>query len=144
MLLISHRGNLNGPDPTYENSPAYIEAALKAGFDVEIDVWYNGVGLWLGHDLPAYPTSPDFLTRPGLWCHAKSIPALERLIDIGAHCFFNYADAVTLTSKNYLWTYPGEVLTPRSICVLPDRRKREALNCAGVCSDFISHYRSRP
>ena len=35
MILISHRGNLNGKKVDEENSPKYIEKALKEGFDVE-------------------------------------------------------------------------------------------------------------
>ena len=41
MKLIAHRGNIDGPNPERENSPEYIEEALKAGYDVEVDVWYD-------------------------------------------------------------------------------------------------------
>jgi hypothetical protein len=41
MLLISHRGNLKGPDSTLENSPSYIQKALDLGFSVEIDLRTN-------------------------------------------------------------------------------------------------------
>ena len=40
MKLISHRGNLEGPNPERENHPDYIYGALQAGYDVEIDVWW--------------------------------------------------------------------------------------------------------
>ena len=50
MILISHRGNLNGPKPLMENSPAYIEIAIKKNFHVEIDVWIKKNNLYLGHD----------------------------------------------------------------------------------------------
>ena len=40
MLLISHRGNLNGPDKKFENHPKYIQNAIKKGFDVEIDIYF--------------------------------------------------------------------------------------------------------
>ena len=39
MILISHRGNLNGPQPENENKPEYVEIALK-NFNVEIDVFF--------------------------------------------------------------------------------------------------------
>lgn len=29
MLFISHRGNINGANPTKENNPQYIEEALQ-------------------------------------------------------------------------------------------------------------------
>ena len=55
MKLIAHRGNVNGPDPLTENTPEKIESAIAAGYDVEIDIWYDEEGkLWLGHDEPTY------------------------------------------------------------------------------------------
>ncbi len=39
MILISHRGNINGKNEIRENSIFYIMEALSMGFDVEIDVW---------------------------------------------------------------------------------------------------------
>lgn len=38
MLLISHRGNLNGSD-AMENHPDQIDKCLNAKFDCEIDLW---------------------------------------------------------------------------------------------------------
>ena len=47
MILISHRGNLNGKTDD-ENKPKYIEEAFSQGFDVEVDVWYiDNQSLWL-------------------------------------------------------------------------------------------------
>ena len=40
MKLISHRGNINGPNKTEENSPEHILNAINNGYDVEIDVWF--------------------------------------------------------------------------------------------------------
>jgi hypothetical protein len=39
MILIAHRGNLDGPNPSMENHPDYIDAAINAGFHVEVDLW---------------------------------------------------------------------------------------------------------
>ena len=39
MILISHRGNIHGPNAPLENTEGYIEKALKKKFFVEIDVW---------------------------------------------------------------------------------------------------------
>ena len=41
MFLISHRGNLNGPNIKDENNPDYIMEALSKDFDVEIDNLFN-------------------------------------------------------------------------------------------------------
>ncbi len=59
MKLIAHRGNTQGPNPERENSPEYIEEALNAGYDVEVDVWYDCATekFWLGHDEPQYDVS---------------------------------------------------------------------------------------
>ena len=48
MILISHRGNINGRIPEKENRPQYIETTLVSGYDVEVDVWYVNGKLMLG------------------------------------------------------------------------------------------------
>jgi hypothetical protein len=50
MILISHRGNINGKQPDKENHPLYIFEAIKQGFQVEIDVWFIDGKFKLGHD----------------------------------------------------------------------------------------------
>ena len=40
MKIISHRGNLTGPDPKQENKPSQILKVLEKGYEVEVDVWY--------------------------------------------------------------------------------------------------------
>ena len=61
MILISHRGNLNGKIPEYENNPLYIDRALGKGYDVEIDVWFRDDMFFLGHDFPTYRVEIDYL-----------------------------------------------------------------------------------
>ena len=142
MILISHRGNLNGVS-SRENRPGYIHKALWQGFDVEIDVWYIDDEFWLGHDIPQYKIEENFLENPRLWCHAKNIDTLYKMTSNSLiHCFWHQDDDVTLTSRGYLWTYPGKQLTKKSICVLPefeDKKSKVILpkNVAGSCSDFI-------
>jgi len=142
MILISHRGNLNGKSDR-ENQPDYIEEALAQGFDVEIDVWFHQHGFYLGHDEPQYRVEEKFLEKEGLWCHAKNIDALNRMIDNGRiHCFWHQEDDVTLTSEGYLWTYTGKQLTSNSIAVELDKKAFKWVTnlVAGVCSDFIVRY----
>jgi hypothetical protein len=119
MILISHRGNTKGLNPRLENGQGYCEETIDRGFDVEIDVWYTD-SWWTGHDRPVHRVDPDFLKRKEVWCHAKNIEALKRLLDLGAHCFFHQNDNVTLTSEGYIWTYPTQPLTEKSICVMPE------------------------
>ena len=142
MILISHRGNLNGKSDR-ENSPEYIEEALKSGYDVEIDVWYHQHSFYLGHDEPQYKVNEKYLEEVGLWCHAKNIDALNQMIENGKiHCFFHQEDDVTLTTEDYLWTYPGKQLTSNSICVMPSDHRIMTLDIAGICSDNIASFES--
>ena len=69
MLLISHRGNLNGPNPEKENNPLYVTKALDLGYDVEIDVWLVQDKLYLGHDSPQYLINLDFLKNNLYFSH---------------------------------------------------------------------------
>ena len=41
MFFISHRGNINGPEPKNENKIEYINEAMSKNFDVEIDLWFE-------------------------------------------------------------------------------------------------------
>ena len=144
MILISHRGNINGPDEIKENSVDYILEALSQGYDVEIDVWRNNDQWYLGHDEPEYPVEESFLLTEGLWCHAKNLSALRGLLALPVKCFWHQEDDYTITSNGMIWAYPGKPLTGNSICVMPERFAKEfedLTQCVGVCSDFIRRYR---
>jgi len=143
MFFISHRGNIKGPKTKYENSPDYIESALKLGFDVEIDIYFYNNCLWLGHDSPKYKIqNNDWLKNNKLWCHAKNIQALNLMLkEKDMHCFWHQEDDCALTSKGYIWTYPGKDLLSNSIVVLPELYKiKKFSNISGICSDYISNY----
>lgn len=142
MILISHRGNVNGKQPDRENNPQYILEAISKGFDVEIDVWFIEGRFLLGHDEPIYEIETSFLVNEKLWCHAKNLDALhEMLKHDNIHCFWHEEDYLTLTSKKYMWTYPGNELRDNSICVMPEIAKYNEIKCAGICSDYIENYR---
>jgi len=139
MILISHRGNLNGKTDD-ENNPKYIEETLNQGFDVEVDVWYIDNQFWLGHDTPQYKVSNDFLEQYSLWCHAKNIQALYVMSkSSNIHYFWHQEDDVTLTSRGFFWTYPGKELTKKSICVLSETVDK-SIDCYGVCTDFVTRW----
>lgn len=140
--MISHRGNISGPNPEKENSPCYILDALKK-YEVEIDVWFINSVFYLGHNAPVYPISSSFLRHPKLWCHAKNIEALvEMLKDEAIHCFWHQTDDVVLTSRKYIWAYPGKRMSKeRGIAVCPERVEGWDIDKAvGVCSDYIFKY----
>ena len=153
MILISHRGNINGRNPKLENSHKYIIDAIKAGYDVEIDIREIDGKLFLGHNKPQYETQINyelFVTYGDkLWIHCKNIPVLHTLMgykNFGLNLFFHDRDQCVLTSKSYIWTYPGYSLGPlgkenNSICVLPETVDYEEFNCVGICSDVIEKYK---
>ena len=139
--IISHRGNIVGPDSANENKPWFIDQAINKGFDVEIDFWAVNGTCFLGHDNPETKISFNFLSDRAdyLWCHAKDIVSLKFLLQKEIHCFYHDSDAVTLTSRGYMWTYPGGKLTSKSICLIPEKFSTQNLglkNCYGLCTDF--------
>jgi hypothetical protein len=142
MILISHRGNINGRIPDLENSPDYIDAAIKLGYDVEVDVWFYNDSFFLGHDNPTYKIEESFLENKNFWCHAKNLDSLVRMLkNPKIHSFWHQEDDYTVTSKGIIWTYPGKPLTLNSICVLPKWVEGQKINCLGICSDFIEKYK---
>jgi hypothetical protein len=148
MILISHRGNLNGRVSELENKPDYIQTALDLGYDVEIDVWGIDGELFLGHDEPQYPTDFDWLKErsSNLWIHCKNIDALLYFTDIDYSLeLFNYfwheTDTVTLTSENWIWAFPGKQPINGSIAVMPEMYDDDVSEAAGVCSDYIEKYK---
>jgi hypothetical protein len=159
VLIIAHRGNLNGPNPGKENHPSYIDEAIRAGFAAEIDLWVLPVNenmpngpqqAWLGHDRPQYgvdwwwfESREDFL-----WIHCKNLAALEfcenhQLVSYFAHD----KDDFVLTSCGTIWTYPKSTiqLCKKSIPVIFNRYDMiwpasEVVNAYGICTDDALYY----
>jgi len=148
MNLIAHRGNINGPDPSKENHPHYIEQAIGQGFDVEVDVRYSPLDdkLYLGHDTCQYPVTWFWFGayKNNLWIHCKNIEALYEFSSgtSGFNYFWHQNDDYAFTSKGYFWVYPGRYLFyHKSICVCPEIAcGGDWIKCYGVCSDFIETY----
>ena len=144
MKLISHRGNINGPIPEAENKPEYIDDTIRLGYDVEIDMWWVNGRLYLGHDEPQYEVSDDWLgdRMDKLWVHCKNIELLYWIRSTALHYFWHENDTVTLTSKNYIWAYPGKQPIIGSIAVMPEIHEEDITQCIGICSDYIQDYKS--
>ena len=137
MVIISHRGNIKGPNPQLENNPDHIRTIIQH-YDCEIDVWKVGDKIFLGHDNPQYPVDVSFFNHIGLWCHAKNLEALQFLLELGITCFYHNIDDFTLTNNRYIWTYPGKPVTRRSIIVdLSNNWIEKNYDCYGVCVDYI-------
>ena len=144
MILISHRGNTNGPNPKDENKPEYIDKTILAGFDVEIDLWLNNYNFFLGHDLPQYKISIEWLKDRSekLWIHCKNLESISFLTNkkFNLNFFWHDVDKYTLTSKGFIWTYPSQHSEFNTICVLPEKFGVKNFKCDGICSDFILNY----
>jgi len=149
MILIAHRGNINGKVEKLENSPSYIDFAIEQGYDVEIDVWYHQHEFWLGHDKPDYEITLDWLTdrKDSLWIHCKDLITIDMLRDLqihnktDLHYFFHDEDDCTITSKGDLWVYPGKQPVKNSIAVMPEWHRDNTEFCKGICSDNIINYK---
>ena len=150
MLIIAHRGNINGPNIEYENKPEYLLKAINTGYFIETDLWViennNEYKLFLGHDKPQYEINIEFLLniKEKLFCHCKNIKALKFIITNypEIECFFHDIEECTLTSKNKIWNNVGKELTEKSICVMPERVNQTPKNCLGVCTDFPIKYKN--
>lgn len=141
MKLISHRGNINGPDLEKENTIEQIFIAIGKGFDVEVDVWVIDGLIFFGHDYPKYLID-DFIIKKiknSAWFHCKNLEALLFFIDnnIKYNFFWHQQDDFTLTSNGFIWTYPGKNVTPKSI-VVDLNLDNKYLDIYGICTDYPS------
>ena len=144
MKFISHRGNIDGPNPEWEHDPSRIEDVLNNGYDVEIDVWKIGSKLFLGHDGPQFPIDYGFIKNESLLCHAKNLEALEYMLKMDdVHCFWHQEDHYTITSNGYIVSYPGYAVTPKTICMRPEAQSYTQLygSAYAICSDYVEIFK---
>ena len=143
MIYISHRGNLKGRNAERENEPEYFDEAINAGFDVEIDMWLVDGRVYLGHDGPQDEVDNEWLVDrvDKLWIHCKNVELLNWIRSTILHYFWHEEDTLTLTSKQYMWVYPGKQPIIGSIAVMPEIHNENISKCIGVCSDYINNYK---
>lgn len=146
MILISHRGNINGRNIEQENKPEYILEAIKQGYHVEIDVWYVDGKFKLGHDEPQYEFPLSLLENyfPLLWIHCKNPEALIQMnqidkVGVRLNYFFHDVDYAVLTSKGFIWSInPME----GGIIVMPEATGNNPIDSTfGICSDYVANYK---
>lgn len=147
MLIISHRANIDGPDPSIENKPEAIEFAMSKQFSVEVDLRMYKGKLYFGHDEPQYETTLDFMKQNDgyLWTHCKDRDAFEYALKHNFNCFWHDTDDYTMTNHSYVWAYPGkEKIGQLTIAVMPERfwTKEETIakDFFGVCTDYPMEY----
>ena len=144
MKIISHRGNLNGPNFELENTKGYIDIALENNFDVEIDLWKVNDEFFLGHDKPINEVSLEWLEnrKKNLWIHTKNFNAFESILEINRNFIFFYytIEPLVLVSNGKIWTHsPEKIVNPKN-CILPllnkiDLEKTNVKDWFGVCTD---------
>jgi hypothetical protein len=140
--LIAHRGNLEGPKKDQENKPEYLNKALAMGYDVEVDIWVLNYKIYLGHDFPQYEVEEDYIRSISnkAWFHCKNFGAIDFLSSSlqESNYFWHQSDKFTLTSKGFIWTYPGEETSGNSVIVdLSGNAKQNNYNCYAICADYI-------
>ena len=147
MKIIAHRANIDGSLEERENSIEQINLCIDTGYDVEIDVRVIDNELFLGHDFPKLKISEDFLLqiKDKSWIHCKNLEAITYFYNKNDNFnyFWHQEDDYTLTSKGYIWAYPGKPLSIGCISVMPDLdyKKEDFKNLHkfkifGVCTDF--------
>lgn len=146
MKIIAHRANINGPDLETENSISNIRDCIKSGFDVEIDIRVIENKLYLGHDKPVEFISKEILLeiKEKSWIHCKNLEAISYFYKYGEgfNFFWHEKDSYTLTSKGFIWAYPGKRLSSGCICVMPEFKNKSEINnfkktkVYGVCTDY--------
>lgn len=148
MIIISHRGNLDGPNKKNENNPLYITNALDKFFHVEIDLWVENGILFLGHDHPQYKIVLSFLKKNSskLWIHCKNLEALNFCNKNNLHFFFHDNDEYTLTSRGYVWAHPLVKKFENTILVMPKKNFKKdlsSMNIIGLCTDYPIFYKDK-
>jgi len=146
MIKIAHRGNYRGRDELRENTSAYIEEAIAAGYNVEIDVWLLGNVWYLGHDFPKEEITLSFMERPQIWSHAKDLRGYISLYNNPrVHVFWHDRDDFVFTSKGIKWaragirTHDGIMVMPNNSEVIGKIRDKE-LTPLGICCDDFKIY----
>lgn len=144
MKIISHRGNIRGPIPDRENKPSYIDAAIGCGFDVEIDLRFDGDKLWLGHDSPEVEVNESWLKsrRDHLWIHCKDLRSAIKIteMDNGFTFFCHSNDPYVLISNGKIWVHEAQCsLTCDTVIPLMDEKdlhEKIDQKVFAVCTDF--------
>lgn len=143
MIIISHRGRLNGLAFSAENTKYAIDLAISKGIHVEIDVWGDRKSrLALGHDNPDEFISLNYLSNPNIWVHAKNHYALELLYKKDVNYFYHQSDAFTVTSKGYNWAHIDTLplINNTIYCAFTldelEKLKSKITSPIGICTDF--------
>lgn len=158
MILISHRGNLNGINEKHENDPSYILEAIGKGFMVEMDICYSPYQdkLLFAHENTGlqFKFDEDFLFEnvENLLIHCKDIESLSyfRSKVRGFNFFFHDRSDYAVSSLGWVIAHSKDTTSidtkykSEIIQMLPEKRgfgKEMIKDYHGICSDFIEWYK---
>jgi glycerophosphoryl diester phosphodiesterase len=152
-VVISHRGNINGPDPLNENKIESIVLCIeKYSLNVEIDIHVKQDDIYLTHDDIVCNSLTDeekkilIRYKDYLWIHCKNIEAISFMSKFYPE--FNYFghsnDDFVLTSKGYIFTKPSKAMGSNIICVMPEMVENITndiiYSCKGILTDYPLKY----
>ena len=150
MLLISHRGNVNGRIPSLENTVPYLKEAVDQGFMVEVDVIEYQGSLYLGHEIEECSKrltleDVDSIGHKNIIFHAKNVRAASSLTNWKEilHFFGHSNDDFVASSQGLIIAHSRLGYAHNTVCMLPEihgLHKNELKGCSGICSDIISFY----
>jgi hypothetical protein len=134
-----------GSNPSRENSPSYIDTAISAGYDVEVDINYFGGKFYLGHDTHDYEISESWMEnrKNNLWFHCKNLDSAEELCRLSNFQFFCHStDVFVLTSTNHIWVHDLSMNLNKS-CIIPllsidDLSNYDKDIVYAICTDYIN------
>lgn len=143
---IAHRGLMDGPNGSIENTVDLLESNSKAGITSECDIWYKDEQFWLGHDTPDHMVSFEWICKMKefLLIHAKDLTTfhvLKRIRDqegIDLHIFYHTDEDVVVTTHGECIVYPGLQVYDGWMSMMPERAPLIKIGgyAAAVCSDY--------
>ncbi len=149
--IISHRGNLYGPQTANENSRESIIETIENGFCIEIDLWKLHVGqLWIGDKKPEYRIFHQELDkhRNKMYINCKNEEASEYCFDHKYRWFKDSGPIFTLNGDSWIHANLPESTSIEDvdynkIIFLPEQSDRKDMNPLPfglsdwhVCTDY--------
>jgi len=142
MILISHRGNVDGVAIEKENTKSYIQQAIDLGYNVEVDIRYEKDNFLFGHDYGQYDVDLQWLLdrKDKLWVHCKDFTSLSELINTEMRIFYHQNEDYTIISDGHIWAHNLTKVDDK--CIIPLLNKKKLRNWKGtdvygICSDYV-------
>ena len=84
MRIISHRANIDGPNPSTENSLNSIERAFASGFGIETDIRFSkNCGFYISHNLADFSSATNAKYHTALWRKYNHCPVALNIKELG-------------------------------------------------------------